>query len=229
MADSEEVLEKVRQLQRNGVAPLFIAINTGDLDAVKRLIAGLPVDCTHLVADCAADGWTPLERACYSGRDDIVKFLIREGADVQRHGKFDRTPLHSVFYTPKTNGHLACAKLLIAEGADVNAKHDALDSPLDMAVRHQGPIYRRLVRVLLQAGATISDQRLSYYSAFDYAEYDLIRPYLQKILKADGFKAYAKAHRQKLVTMFVRTRCFQRVPDEIVPLIVDYGFHIGFY
>ena len=98
-----------------------------------------------------------------------------------------------------------------------------------MAVRHQGPIYRRLVRVLLQAGATISDQRLSYYSAFDYAEYDLIRPYLQKILKAGGFKAHAKAHRQKLVTMFVRTRCFQPVPDEIVPLIVDYGFHIGFY
>ena len=34
--------------------------------------------------------------------------------------------------------------------------------------------------------------------------------------------------RQKLVAMFVRTRCFQPVPDEIVPLIVDYGFHVGF-
>ena len=56
-----------------------------------------------------------------------------------------------------------------------------------------------------------------------------MREYLQKILKAGDFKAYAKTHRQKLVTMFVRTRCFQRVPDEIVPLIVDYGFHVGFY
>ena len=57
----------------------------------------------------------------------------------------------------------------------------------------------------------------------------VIRLYLQKIANAGGFKAYAKAHRQKLVTMFVRTRCFPRVPDEIVPLIVDYGFHVGFY
>ena len=48
-------------------------------------------------------------------------------------------------------------------------------------------------------------------------------------MQADGFKAYAKAHRQKLVAMFVRTRCFQPVPDEIVPLIVDYGCHVGFY
>ena len=48
-------------------------------------------------------------------------------------------------------------------------------------------------------------------------------------MEAGGFKAYAKTHRQKLVAMFVRTRCFQPVPDEIVPLIVDYGFHVGFY
>ena len=42
--------ENVRRLQAVGVDPLFIAINTGDLGAVKRLIAGLPVDCTNLVS-----------------------------------------------------------------------------------------------------------------------------------------------------------------------------------
>ena len=75
---------------------------------------------------------------------------------------------------------------------------------------------------VLQAGATISDQYLSL-CGWETSQY------LEKTLKAGGFKAYAKAHRQKLVTMFVRTRCFQRVPDEIVPHIVDYGFHIGLY
>ena len=58
---------------------------------------------------------------------------------------------------------------------------------------------------------------------------DSIHPYIVKVMKTGNFKAYAKAHRQQLVTMFVRTRCFQRVPDEIVPLIVDYGCHVGFY
>ena len=53
--------------------------------------------------------------------------------------------------------------------------------------------------------------------------------YFLRVSSLGGFKAYEKAHRQKLVTMFVRTRCFQRVPDDIVPLIVDYGFHVGFY
>jgi hypothetical protein len=58
---------------------------------------------------------------------------------------------------------------------------------------------------------------------------DLIYPYIVKVMEAGGFKAYAKTHRQKLVTMFVRTRCFQPVPDDTVPLIVECGFHIGFY
>ena len=30
-------------------------------------------------------------------------------------------------------------------------------------------------------------------------------------------------------TLWTYYRCFQPVPDEIVPLIVDYGFHVGFY
>ena len=220
--------ENVRRLQAVGVDPLFIAINTGDLGAVKRLIAGLPVDCTHLVADCGDVGRTPLERACYSGRVDIVNFLIREGADVQRHGMWNRTPLHSILYHAHSNDHIACAKLLIAEGADVNATGDTKwDSPFDMAIRRRGRIYDQIVRVFLQAGATISDLKRYQLNRPEDTHYN--SPYLKKIVKAGNFKAYSKAHRQKLVAMFVRTRCFQRVPAEIVPLIVDYSFHVGFY
>ena len=96
--------------------PLYRAIARGDLDEVKRMIAGLPVDCTHLRADCGSPGWTPLERACYSGQVDIVKFLIGEGADVQRCGQYSTTPLHSALFNARTNDHIACVKLLIAAG-----------------------------------------------------------------------------------------------------------------
>ena len=82
--------------------------------------------------------------------------------------------------------------------------------------------------ILFQAGATISDLQWRLMEAGHYHD-DSIYPYIVKVMEAGGFKAYAKAHRQKLVAMFVRTRCFPRVPDEIVPLIVDYGFHVGFY
>ena len=86
-----------------------------------------------------------------------------------------------------------------------------------------------MVSILLKAGATIPDRmRESLLSDSYFFEDDLISPYLRKIVNAGGFKAYAKAHRQKLVAMFARTRCFQPVPDDIVPLIVEYGFHVGF-
>ena len=62
---------------------LFEAIASGDLDTVKRLIANVPVDCTHLVSDIGTTGWTPLERAAYNGRVDVVKYLIRVGADAE--------------------------------------------------------------------------------------------------------------------------------------------------
>ena len=80
-----------------------------------------------------------------------------------------------------------------------------------------------------EAGATISDLQWRLMESGTNYHDDSIYPYIVKVMQADGFKAYAKAHRQKLVAMFVRTRCFQPVPDEIVPLIVDYSFHVGFY
>ena len=174
--------------------PLFEAIASGDLDTVKRLIANVPVDCTHLVSDIGTTGchggWTPLERAAYNGRVDVVKYLIRVGAD--------------------------------AEGSEEGFATG--DTPLICAIISPS-CPNCIVSILLQAGATIPEARLR----FEYIRDEFLSQYLQKILKAGGFKAHAKTHRQKLVAMFVRTRCFQPVPDEIVPLIVDYGFHVGFY
>ena len=170
--------------------PLFEAIASGDLDTVKRLIANVPVDCTHLVSDIGTTGWTPLERSAYNGRVDVVKYLIRVGAD--------------------------------AEGSEEGFATG--DPPLICAIISPS-CPNCIVSILLQTGATIPEARLR----FEYIRDEFLSQYLQKILKAGGFKAPAKTHRQKLVAMFVRTRCFQRVPDEIVPLIVDYGFHVGFY
>jgi hypothetical protein len=132
--------------------------------------------------------------------------------------------------------------VLLAAGADVNAKGYQQDSPLDVTLQARyswsriteavPPIGRRIVSVLLHAGATISKkqrERLESSHWSIYKDDPVMRQYLEKIMKAGDFQAYAKAHRQQLVTMFVRTRCFPRVPDEIVPLIVDYGFHVGFY
>ena len=103
-----------------GTSPLFLAVNAGDLMAVKRLIAGLPVDCTHLRADCGSAGWTPLERAAWNGRVEVVKYLIGEGADIHRRGQHGDTPLLAALSCPKTNDHITCIKVLLAAAAEAN-------------------------------------------------------------------------------------------------------------
>ena len=228
-----------------GTSPLFLAVNAGDVEAVKRLIAGLHVDdgCTDMMADNGHTGHTPLDRAAYNGRVEVVKFLLKEGADINRRVWTGDTPLLSALSKPNTNDHITCVKVLLAAGAHVNGNSALrIDYPLDKVIGIRKlaaalppphwngvvPNCRRMVSILFQAGATISDLQWRMMEAGHYND-NSIHPYVVKVMTAGGFKAYAKAHRQKLVTMFVRTRCFQRVPDEIVPLIVDYGFHVGFY
>ena len=244
MSDSE-----FDDYEEEPVHPLFEAISRGDLDAVKRQIAaGVPVDCTDLITDTGHDsGHTPLERAAYNGRVDVIKFLLEAGADVKRRGRWGSTPLLSALTSPTTNDHITCVKVLIAAGAYVNGqggRPDLNDFPLDKVIGIRKlradypsprsvrdgvvPRCRRMVSILFEAGGTISDVQWRLMEAGHNRD-DSIYPYIVKVMNAGGFKAYAKAHRQRLVAMFVRTRCFQPVPDDIVPLIVDYGFHLGFY
>ena len=46
-------------------------------------------------------------------------------------------------------------------------------------------------------------------------------------LRTGGFRAYEKAHRQRLTAMFLPK--FPSLPAEIVSHIVSFGFHCGCY
>ena len=85
-------------------------------------------------------------------------------------------------------------------------------SPLELAVQ-QGR--KRVYAILLNAGATIAPELLTYY------------PYFRKVVAAGGFRAYEKAHRQSLTNMFA-TR-LPRLPSEVVSHVVSFVFHIGYY
>ena len=54
--------------------------------------------------------------------------------------------------------------------------------------------------------------------------------YLRKVYETPGgFKAYEKAHRQRLTAIFLSKSKFQSLPAEMVSHIVSFGFHCGFY
>ncbi len=50
--------------------------------------------------------------------------------------------------------------------------------------------------------------------------------YILKVVSAGGFELLAKAHRARLVATFVPKL---RIPADVVPLVVDFWAHVGFY
>ncbi len=113
-------------------------------------------------------GWTPLhillERADWREGDpnelvDTVKFLIAHGADLNATGIDGDTPLHLA----AGNGWARIAELLIAKGANINAKHKSVAGAYDPWPAGQTPLLRSLrggmtdvANLLIAKGADIN-------------------------------------------------------------------------
>ena len=84
--------------------------------------------------------------------------------------------------------------------------------------------HRRLWPVLLRGGTLLPTRELNW------ASYNTERadPYLQKIDAAGSWTAHEKAHRAALQAIFA-PKFTHLVPPELVPIIVEFSFHVGFY
>ncbi|MGH9723220.1 MAG: ankyrin repeat domain-containing protein [Bryobacteraceae bacterium] len=68
---------------------LFRAIGPGDGERAIAMMEGDPA----LIHTCNAEGWTPLDVAASALSEPIIVWLLDHGAEVNRRGKVDRTPL----------------------------------------------------------------------------------------------------------------------------------------
>ena len=93
---------------------------------------------------------TPLHFAANGGHAKVVAALLKAGADVNRSDSFNRTPVHWACLRDDSDVEPALM-LLIRNGADLNARDYAGETPLDIAIHYSK---RRLVPILLRAGAT---------------------------------------------------------------------------
>ena len=125
---------------------------------------------------------------------------------------------------------LSIVDALLKAGADANVERD-VDyverdvSEIEWAIAHDA---RRLWPILFRGGAVIpTDDNFAADVFEDYTRHRA-HPYLRKIETAGGWKAYEKAHRTKLLATFV-PKFTHLVPKELVPLIVEFSFHVGFY
>ncbi|XP_067911771.1 ankyrin repeat and SAM domain-containing protein 6-like [Heterodontus francisci] len=70
-------------INADGASPLMIAAMTGQLDLVQLLSERN----SDLDKQDGVHGWTALMQATYHGSKDVVKYLLKQGADVNLHAK----------------------------------------------------------------------------------------------------------------------------------------------
>ena len=86
----------------------------------------------------------------------------------------------------------------------------------------------RMVPLLVRAGATIDEDRhtsLSLSSSYKFSYADR-SDYLKAVLEAGGIRAYERQHRTTLANALNRGT---RLPADVIPKIVDYWAHVGWY
>lgn len=91
-------------------------------------------------------GWTPLIYAATGGHDDLVRWLLGEGSDINAPSPNGTTALMMAV----RENRYSTALLLIARGADVNRRNENGASALDWAKRSDD---QQLVERLKRAGA----------------------------------------------------------------------------
>jgi len=103
-------------LSKKNTIDLFESAAVGDVTMVKQYL----VEDPNLINSYSIDGFTPLGLSCFFGHKKLADFLIKEGADVNQpsNNDFAVKPIHSA----SANSSVSLTKLLLENGADVNAK-----------------------------------------------------------------------------------------------------------
>lgn len=157
----------------DGWTPLLHAAFRNHVPSVEILVkGGADVD------EPDRNGFTPLAIAVEEGKFFAAKALIDTGAKADtKLGKDELTPLMVVASKPQMErraqslnqgpSSVEIAKLLIAKGADVNARSKAGVTPLMVAATHDNAV---LAGVLIQSGADVEAKTVAGKTALDIAK-----------------------------------------------------------
>ncbi len=126
---------------------IFDACAVGKFDTITLLVFKDPA----IVNAFSADGFTPLGLACYFAHEEIARFLVLKGADVNIASKngFNVFPIHSAVAANNYN----ITKMLLDAGAYPNVCQKLGVAPLHTAAQ-LGNI--ELIILLLEHGAEVT-------------------------------------------------------------------------
>jgi ankyrin repeat protein len=131
----------INQLTPDGELPLHTAVRQGRVVITRLLLEnGAKINAPDRA------GRTPLYVALMHGRTQIVDLLVRQGADFDPHFLLIETARNGV-------SDRDVYRLLLAKGADVNARDAEGETALVIATRGG---YRKTVKQLIRHGADVN-------------------------------------------------------------------------
>ncbi len=123
---------------------IFEAAAIGRLDIVQKELEEYPED----VDENGRDGFTPLQLACYFGREEIVTYLLAQGADINAIA--ENPTLIQAVHAAAANGNLNILRHLLERGANANAQQQNRLTPLHTAADSN---HAAMAQLLLKYGA----------------------------------------------------------------------------
>ena len=189
--------------------------------------AGDRVGCFKLLRDAGANleatdrlGRTPLHCAATAGKPDLLSLLIQAGVNVEAVDRYaNATALHDAASSSE-RGVVDCVELLLAAGADMDARDTSGRRPFDIALTDNCP---RLFPLFLRAGAEVPTTMITRLSV----PVPVTDPYMERVRNAGGFKKYEQAHLARLTRSFEPK--FPMLPKELVRHVVGFWLHAGYY
>jgi ankyrin repeat protein len=124
---------------------LIQAATNNDLEAVRQALdKGAHIDAKTT----DEDGWTALISSIYRGNNEVVKLLLKKGANTEVPANDGTTAL----IRAAIRGDAEIAKLLLEKGAHIEARNNVGETALMMAARYGSA---EVVNLLLAKGASV--------------------------------------------------------------------------
>lgn len=126
---------------------IYEAASTGKFDVLAHHVFKQP----EALNTYSADGFTPLGLAAYFGNQEIARYLVLKGANVNLQSKngYLISPLHSAI----AGNFTEIAKMLIQNNAQINCVQKAGITPLHLAAQNGN---LEIIILLLEKGADVN-------------------------------------------------------------------------
>jgi len=165
-----------------------------------------------LLSTADSRGFTPLILAANSGKDENIKYLVKEWK-VDVNFQTDVTALLMAVQ----NRHISTTKLLISLGADVNAQHESMKcTALHLAASNE---FLDIVEILLKNNAKIDCEDPRGYTPLGMAGTEGYTKCVEMLLKA-GADPNHRAHSDNTTAIF---HCSAKNRVGVVHLLLQAG------